>query len=110
METATVTAIDHLGDADGHIIEPGDLWAERLPEALTPIAPSFFRDADGFFHSRIYGIDVATLPHLHGISPKDILDNMGLACSMGLPAARVFTGDDRQRHTILDAPRWAFDG
>jgi len=110
MQTETATSIENLGDADGHIIEPGDLWVERLPGDLKPLAPQFFRDPDGIFHSRIYGIDVATLPHLHGISPKDMLDNMGLACSMGLPAERVFTGSDRERHTILDAPRWAFDG
>jgi len=29
---------------------------------------------------------------------------------MGMPLDRVFTGSDRERHTILDAPRWAIDG
>ena len=26
--------ITELGDADGHVIEPGDLWLERLPTDL----------------------------------------------------------------------------
>jgi predicted TIM-barrel fold metal-dependent hydrolase len=107
----TQAGINELADADGHIIEPGDLWVERLPADLRPLAPHYYRDADGIFHSRIYGIDIETLPVMHGgISPKDMLDNMGLACAMGMPLERVFTGPDRERHTILDAPRWAMDG
>jgi predicted TIM-barrel fold metal-dependent hydrolase len=103
--------IDQLADADGHIIEPGDLWVERLPADLRPLAPHYYRDGEGGFHSRIYGIDIETLPTMHGgISPKDMLDNMGLACAMGMPLERVFSGPDRDRHTILDAPRWAMDG
>jgi predicted TIM-barrel fold metal-dependent hydrolase len=103
--------IDQLADADGHVIEPGDLWVERLPADLRALAPHYYRDADGTFHSRIYGIDIETLPVMHGgISAKDMLDNMGLACAMGMPLERVFTGPDRERHTILDAPRWAMDG
>jgi predicted TIM-barrel fold metal-dependent hydrolase len=100
-----------LADADGHIIEPGDLWVERLPKDLRPLAPHFFRDEQGDFHSRIYGIDIGDLDRMHGgIRPKDMLDNMGLACAMGVSLDRVFTGNDRERHTILDAPRWAMDG
>ncbi|HJQ82889.1 MAG TPA: amidohydrolase family protein [Candidatus Binatia bacterium] len=108
---ATASPIEELADADGHIIEPGDLWVERLPVDLRPLAPHFYRDADGSFHSRIYGIDIESLPVMHGgISPKDMLENMGLSCAMGLPLERVFGGGDRSRHTILDAPRWAIDG
>src|SRR5437867_1875844 len=103
--------IDHLADADGHIIEPGDLWAERLPNDLRPLAPRFYRDPEGVFHSRIYGIEIDTLPVMHGgMKPKDMLDNMGLSCAMGMPLERVFTGAEREKHTILDAPRWAMDG
>ena len=108
---SSLSSIDHLADADGHIIEPGDLWVERLPVDLRPLAPHFYRDPDGTFHSRIYGIEIETLPIMHGgISPKDMLDNMGLSCAMGMPLERVFAGADRERHTILDAPRWAIDG
>jgi len=110
MATIPSATIEHLADADGHVIEPGDLWVERLPGDLRPLAPRFYRDEDGVFHSRVYGIEVASLPTMHGISPKAMLDNMGLACAMGLPLERVFTGPDRERHTILDAPRWAFEG
>jgi predicted TIM-barrel fold metal-dependent hydrolase len=102
--------IEHLADADGHVIEPGDLWVERLPADLRPMAPHFFRDESGVFRARVYGIEVASLPSLHGISPKAMLDNMGLSCAMGLPLERVFEGPDSERHTILDAPRWAMDG
>jgi len=73
------TAIESLADADGHIIEPGDLWVERLPTDLRPLAPHFYRDGEGNFHSSIYGIQIESLPVMHGgISPKDMLDNMGL--------------------------------
>src|SRR5262245_14304361 len=108
---AETTPINELADADGHIIEPGDLWVERLPEDLRPLAPHFFRDDEGVFHSRIYGIDIAPLDVMHGgIRTQDMLENMGLACAMGVPLARVFGGAARERHTILDAPAWAIDG
>jgi len=104
-------AIEHIADADGHIIEPGDLWVERLPTDLRPLAPHFFRDDEGTFRSRIYGIDISSLDVMQGgMRPKDMLDNMGLACAMGVPLERVFTGPERDRHTILDAPSWAMDG
>ena len=107
----TATTIDELADADGHIIEPGDLWVERLPADLRPLAPHFYRDDQGVFHSHIYGIDIGTLEVMHGgIRTRDMLENMGLACAMGVPLERVFTGTDAERHTIVDAPRWASDG
>ena len=103
--------ISQLADADGHLIEPGDLWVERLPVDLRPLAPHFFRDEAGTFHSKIYGIDIASLDVMHGgMRPKDMLDNMGLACAMGVSLDRVFTGPEKERHTILDAPRWAMHG
>src|SRR5581483_1052930 len=104
-------SIDVLADADGHVIEPGDLWVERLPADLRPLAPHYYRDEEGVFHSRIYGIEIATLDVMHGgMRPKDMLDNMGLACAMGVPLERVFTAPEPAKHTILDAPRWAIDG
>jgi predicted TIM-barrel fold metal-dependent hydrolase len=103
--------IEEIGDADGHLIEPGDLWVERMPKHLRDQAPYFYRDEAGVFHQRIYGIEIADLPVMFGgISPKDMLDNMGLACAMGVPLDRVFAGDDRERHTILDAADWTKDG
>jgi len=104
-------AIAHLADADGHIIEPGDLWVTRMPEALRDQAPHYYRDDDGVFHQKIYGFDIATLEVMHGgMRPKDMLDNMGLACAMGVQLDRVFVAPDREKHTILDGPSWAIDG
>ena len=90
--------IDELGDADGHLIEPGDLWAERMPKDLRPMAPRWFRDEEGVFHQEIYGLDIGTLEVMHGgMSPRDMLQNMGLAAAMGQDLARVFTVVDRDR-------------
>ena len=103
--------ITELADADGHVIEPGDLWVERLPKDLREMAPSFYRDEDGRFHQRIYGIDIENLDMMYGgIRPGDMLQSMGLACAMGMPLERVFATDERERFTILDAPGWAKDG
>ena len=103
--------ITELADADGHIIEPGDLWVERLPRDLREIAPRFYRDEEGRFHQCIYGIDIQNLDVMYGgIRPSDMLQSMGLACAMGMPLDRVFASDERERFTILDAPRWAVDG
>jgi predicted TIM-barrel fold metal-dependent hydrolase len=103
--------ITELADADGHIIEPGDLWVERLPRDLREIAPRFYRDEEGRFHQCIYGIDIQNLDVMYGgMRPSDMLQNMGLACAMGMPLERVFASDERERFTILDAPRWALDG
>jgi predicted TIM-barrel fold metal-dependent hydrolase len=104
-------AITELADADGHIIEPGDLWVERLPQQLREMAPRFYRDEQGRFHQRIYGIDIANLDVMYGgMRPSDMLQSMGLACAMGMPLERVFASDERERFTILDAPVWALDG
>jgi predicted TIM-barrel fold metal-dependent hydrolase len=106
-----MASIEVLADADGHVIEPGDLWIERLPKELREIGPHYYRDADGTFHSRIYGFDISSLDVMYGgMRPKDMLDNMGLACAMGVPLERVFTGPERERYTIVDAPRWTVDG
>ena len=103
--------ITELADADGHVIEPGDLWVERLPHELREMAPSFYRDDEGRFHQRIYGIDIENLEVMYGgIRPSDMLQSMGLACAMGMPLDRVFASDECERFTILDAPRWALDG
>ena len=103
--------ITELADADGHIIEPGDLWVERLPRDLREIAPRFYRDEEGRFHQCIYGIDIQNLDVMYGgMRPSDMLQSMGLACAMGMPLERVFASNERERFTILDAPRWAVDG
>ena len=78
--------ITELADADGHIIEPGDLWVERLPRDLREIAPRFYRDEEGRFHQCIYGIDIQNLDVMDGgMRPSDMLQSMGLACAMGMP-------------------------
>jgi predicted TIM-barrel fold metal-dependent hydrolase len=103
--------ITELADADGHIIEPGDLWVERLPKDLRDMAPRFYRDEQGHFHQRIYGIDIENLDVMYGgIRPSDMLQSMGLACAMGMPLERVFATNERERFTILDAPSWSMDG
>ena len=103
--------ITELGDADGHIIEPGDLWVERMSKDLRPMAPRWFRDDEGVFHQQIYGLDIGTLEVIQGGMPaRDMLQNMGLAAAMGQDLARVFSNDERQRFTMLDAPEWTRDG
>jgi len=86
MHATSTAPIDSLADADGHVIEPGDLWVERLPRDLRPLAPHYYRDEQGVFHSKIYGIDISNLEVMHGgIRAADMLENMGLACAMGVP-------------------------
>jgi len=105
MQATANEPIDSLADADGHVIEPGDLWVERLPRDLRPLGPHFYRDERGVFHSKIYGIDIANLEVMHGgIRAQDMLENMGLACAMGVPLERVFASPEPERHTIVDAP------
>jgi predicted TIM-barrel fold metal-dependent hydrolase len=104
-------AVDELGDADGHIIEPGNLWAERMPKDLRDMAPRWFRDEQGVFHQEIYGLDISTLEVMHGgMRPRDMLQNMGLAAAMGQDLGRVFSEDETDRYTMLDAPDWTRDG
>src|SRR5215813_5066291 len=75
------------------------------------MAPRFYRDDEGRFHQRIYGVDIGSLEVMYGgIRPSDMLQSMGLACAMGMPLERVFASDERERFTILDAPAWAKDG
>src|SRR5262245_11164614 len=103
--------ITELGDADGHVIEPGDLWAERMPAELRGLAPRWFRDGEGVFHQEIYGLDIGTLEVMQGgMRPRDMLQNMGLAAAMGQDLGRVFSDDDRHRYTMIDAPEWTRDG
>ena len=114
VTTGIMAASPHiasLADIDGHIIEPGDLWVTRLPEELRPMAPEVFRDPEGRFHQRIYGIDIEELDVMYGgMRPRDMLASMGLACAMGVDLTRVLAASERDRHTILDGPRWALDG
>ena len=103
--------VTELGDADGHIIEPGNLWAERMPKELRDMAPRWFRDEQGVFHQEIYGLDISTLEVMHGgMRPRDMLQNMGLAAAMGQDLGRVFSEDETDRYTMLDAPDWTRDG
>src|SRR5262249_19573385 len=103
--------ISEVGDADGHVIEPGDLFVERMPADLRELAPHWFRDGDGVFHQRIYGLDIGNLEQMQGgMRPRDMLQSMGLAAAMGQDLRRVFCADDRERYTMIDAPEWTRDG
>src|SRR5512138_1110743 len=103
--------IEQLADADGHIIEPGDLWVERMPRDLRDMSPRWFRDDEGVFHQQIYGLDIGALEVIQGGMPtRDMLQNMGLAAAMGQDLGRVFSDDERHRFTMLDAPEWTRDG
>jgi predicted TIM-barrel fold metal-dependent hydrolase len=103
--------VTELGDADGHIIEPGNLWVERMPKDLRDMAPRWFRDESGVFHQEIYGLDISTLEVMQGgMRPRDMLQNMGLAAAMGQDLGRVFSEDETDRYTMLDAPDWTRDG
>lgn len=104
--------IHTLADADGHVIEPGDLWVERLPRELRDQAPHFFRDERGVFHQRIYGIEIAELETMQAglVSPADMLQAMGLSAAMGTDLRRVFSRDPAESFTIVDAPDWSRDG
>ena len=100
--------IETIADADGHVIEPGDLWVERLPKPLRDKAPHFYRDARGVFHQCIYGVDIATLDIMYqSMRPSEMLQNMGLAAAMGMDLEAVFSEDETRRFTILDAPSWS---
>src|SRR5262249_29759569 len=76
------------------------------------------RDGASLLPRRARALPPAHLRHRHreprrdvrGIRPIDMLQSMGLACAMGMPLERVFTSDESERFTILDAPSWARDG
>ena len=104
--------ITELADADGHIIEPGDLWVERLPKDLRDdgaAASTATRTGASTSASTASTSRTSTMMY-GGIRPSDMLQSMGLACAMGMPLERVFATDERERFTILDAPGWAMDG
>jgi predicted TIM-barrel fold metal-dependent hydrolase len=102
--------VQRIHDADGHVIEPGTLWVERLPEALRSEGPHYYLDDRGVFHNKLYGLDLNDLPDLWGVNAKEMLNNMGLAAAMGVPVERVFTDDPREKYTIAHAPDWSMDG
>ena len=72
------------------------------------MAPRFFRDEEGVFHQRIYGIDIENLDMMYGgIRPRDMLQSMGLACAMGMPLERVFA--DRRARALHHSRRARLD-
>lgn len=97
-------------DADGHVIEPGNLWVERLPKDLRALGPHYYLDEQGVFHSKLYGLELNDLPSLWGVSAAEMLNNMGLSAAMGVPVECVFADDPPSRHTIVHAPDWSMDG
>jgi predicted TIM-barrel fold metal-dependent hydrolase len=102
--------LQEVYDADGHVIEPGNLWLERLPKDLRDLGPYYYIDNKGEFRSRLYGLELNDLPKLWGVSATDLLDNMGLSAAMGVPVERVFTDDPKEKYTIVHAPDWSMDG
>jgi predicted TIM-barrel fold metal-dependent hydrolase len=102
--------IRSVHDADGHVIEPGDLWVTRLPADLRDVGPHYHLDEAGVFHNKLYGLDLNDLPTLWGVSARTMLDSMGLAAAMGVPVERVFSDDPKIKHTIVHAPDWSMDG
>lgn len=102
--------IREVHDADGHVIEPGNLWVERLPEDLRALGPHYYLDERGIFHSKLYGFELSSSLMLWGVRAGDLLDNMGLSAAMGVPVERVFTDDPREKYTIMHAPDWSTDG
>ena len=102
-----------LADADGHIIEPGDLWVERLPERSarrsrrTSIATRRASSTQS-----IYGIDIETLDVMHGgIRPRTCSRTWVSPARWASPLERVFV-DRRARaaHHPRCARAWAIDG
>jgi predicted TIM-barrel fold metal-dependent hydrolase len=82
-----------------------------MPKELRDMAPRWFRDEQGVFHQQIYGLDISTLEVMQGgMRPRDMLQNMGLAAAMGQDLGRVFSEDEHDRYTMLDAPDWTRDG
>ena len=102
--------LTEVHDADGHVIEPGNLWVERLPADLRPIGPHYYLDEHGVFRNKLYGLELNDLPALWGIDAHQMLDNMGLSAAMGVDVERVFARDPAQKYTIADAPDWSTDG
>jgi predicted TIM-barrel fold metal-dependent hydrolase len=109
-EEATCMDLSYVYDADGHVIEPGNLWLERLPADLREQGPHYYVDERGVFHNKLYGLELNDLPSLWGVSAGDMLDSMGLSAAMGVPIERVFTKDPARKHTIIHAPDWSTDG
>src|SRR5579862_1457979 len=67
---------DALVSADSHVVEPGDLWAERLPRALRDGAPRARRDPANhhvYFHApgMARGVDL-TLSVSAGLSNAQV--------------------------------------
>ena len=42
-----MTDAPQLFDADGHVVEPDDMWREYLPKRLWPAAPRWVLDNEG---------------------------------------------------------------
>ena len=99
--------LTEVDDADGHVIEPGDLWLERLPKDLRELGPHYYLDEAGIFRSKLYGLELNDLTTLWGVRAVDLLNNMGLSAAMGVPVERVFSDDPREKYPIVHAPDWA---
>lgn len=80
-------------DADGHILEPPDLWKENLESKFKNRALGIGRDAEGWETLIVNG----------EFSKVNI--GMGVASAFGQPGERAFSKD----FSYMDAPKGAYD-
>src|SRR5688572_18182093 len=103
-------------DADGHVSEPRDMWAERLPSEFRAAAPRLVRDEAGRVRVFMAGEMMPPIPmpkdwqpqaqRAGGGDPKARLEDMdteGIERSILFPTTGLFFGglDDDAAQTAL---------
>jgi predicted TIM-barrel fold metal-dependent hydrolase len=103
-------------DADGHVSEPRDMWAERLPSDMKAAAPRLVRDEQGQVRMFIAGTMLPPIPmpkewqpqaqRPGGADPKARLEDMdteGIERSILFPTTGLFFGgiEDSDAQTAL---------
>ena len=89
-------------DADGHVMEPFDIWPQYLPERYHALAPRWVRDSQGRSRQVIAGVLQGFIPQgegwerrrtAGGHDPKARLQDMdseGIACSVLFPTTGLY--------------------